>query len=223
LLKALVVADGDVPSREIIDRLLGATPDRLLVVAADGGAIKAESIGLQPDVVVGDADSLTGDEVERLRAAGAEVIVHPRAKDQSDSELAVREALGRGATSLLIVGAFGGRRLEHTLANVLLLSMPELAKVDVSLADGASTLRVVQDGGRLTVAGRPTEFVSLLPLSDRVTGVTTDGLAYALSDATLTQGPTRGLSNEMLADEAAVMVGSGRLAVVHTRRTGEER
>jgi thiamine pyrophosphokinase len=213
------VADGDVPPRAVLDGLIGNSADELLVVAADGGAVKAESIGLLPDVVVGDADSLTADEIGRLRSAGAEVVTHPQTKDQSDTELAVREALARGATRLVVVGAFGGRRLEHTLANVLLLALPELATADVTLADGASTLRVARGGDRLAIAGRPGDYVSLLPLSDRVAGVTTSGLAYPLSDATLDQGPTRGLSNEMLSAEATVSVGSGRLAVVHTHRS----
>jgi thiamine pyrophosphokinase len=211
---ALIVADGDVPERAAVERLLAG--EQPIVVAADGGALKAEAIGYPPEVVVGDVDSLDPGQVERLRRAGVAVIVHPAAKDESDTELAVAEALGRGATRLVVVGAFGGRRLEHTVANVLLLASERLRGRDICLADGASTLRVVHAGERLEVRGRLRDYVSLLPLTERVGGVTTSGLAYPLSDAVLEQGPARGLSNQLSSTSAAVSIESGRLAVVHT-------
>ena len=214
---ALIVADGDVPARAQVERLLGGPPG--LVVAADGGALKAEQIGYMPHVVVGDADSLDPAQAERLRVAGAEVIVHPAAKDESDTELALYEALNRGATRVVIVGAFGGWRLEHTLANVLLLASERLRGRDVCLADGASTLRVMHDGESLEIRGAPADYVSLLPLTWHVSGVTTVGLRYTLTAAMLEQGPARGLSNELTNTHATVQVGQGRLAVVHTRRS----
>ena len=226
-MKALIVADGDIPARSVIEHLdrddgsggsEAATPS-WLVVAADGGALKAEMLGLRPDAVVGDADSLSPEDVERLRSEGIEVIVHPQAKDRSDTELAVREALQRGATRVVVVGATGGIRLDHTMANLLLLALPDLAHVDISLVDGASTLRVIgaKGEGHLALDGSAGDYVSLLPLSDHVDGVTTQGLRYPLSDDTLWLGQTRGLSNELEGTHASVTTRSGRLAVVHTR------
>jgi thiamine pyrophosphokinase len=215
----LIVADGDVPSRAAIDRLIDPAAQRdLLVIAADGGALKAEALGLPPHVVVGDADSLSGPDVTRLRDSGAEVLVFPPAKDESDTELAVREALNRGATRLVIVGAFGGRRFEHALANVLLLTLPELRGRDVCLADGTSVLRIVFGGERLEINGERGDYVSLLPLTEEAAGVTTDGLAYPLAGATIRQGPARGLSNELSGVRASVSLDAGRLAVIHTER-----
>lgn len=220
MLVALVVADGDVPPRPLVERLLGVAPH--LVIAADGGALKAEAIGYPAHVVVGDADSLNGAQVERLRAAGAEVVIHPAAKDESDTELALNEALARGATRVVVVGAFGGARLEHTLANVLLIASERLKGRDICLADGVSTLRVMHEAETLEVVGEPSDYVSLLPLSSQVSGVTTVGLRYALSEETLHQGPARGLSNELTSGAATIHIDEGRLAVIHTRRTKVE-
>ncbi len=215
-MNVLIVADGDVPTRADVERLLG--PDGAdLVIGVDGGALKASALGFRVDVVVGDADSLTPDDVERFRAAGADVVIHPTTKDESDTELAIREALSRGATSMLIVGAFGGARLEHTIANLLLLAQPELAGHDVRLADGASEARLVHGGATLTIDGQPGDFVSLLPLAPVVGGVTTAGLEYPLVAEALTQGPARGLSNVMTGRTATVSARSGRLLVVRTR------
>lgn len=214
---ALIVADGDVPARPAVERLLGAAPE--LVLAADGGALKAEAIGYPASVVVGDADSLAPEQVARLRASGTEVVVHPAAKDESDTELALNEALSRGATRVVIVGAFGGKRLEHTLANILLLASERLAGRDILLADGASTLQVMHDAERLELTGEPGDYVSLLPLTEQVSGVSTSGLRYALAKETLHQGPARGLSNELTDASATIHVDQGRLAVIHTRRS----
>lgn len=213
----LIVADGDIQSRSAVDQLLGAAPQ--LVIAADGGALKAEALGYPPRVVVGDADSLAASDVERFRAAGADVVIRPTDKDESDTELALNEALDRGATRVVIVGGFGGRRLEHTLANVLLLASERLKGRDICLADGTSTLRVMHNKEVLEVNGSPRDYVSLLPLTWHVSGVTTVGLLYALTNEMLEQGPARGLSNELISGAATIQIDQGRLAVVHTRRS----
>lgn len=136
----------------------------------------------------------------------------------------MREALARGAESIVIVGAFGGDRLEHSVANLLLLTLPELAAKDVALVDGPSTVRVIggPGPGRLNISGGVGDYVSLLALSERVDGVTTSGLRYPLTDETLLQGPTRGLSNELSSDHAEVATRNGRLAVIHTQRDGDQ-
>jgi thiamine pyrophosphokinase len=169
--------------------------------------------------VVGDADSLAPDQAERLRNAGAEVVIHAAAKDESDTELALDEALARGATRVVIIGAFGGKRLEHTLANILLIASERMAGRDICLADGASTLRVMHDQDSLDIHGSAGDFVSLLPLTRRVSGVTTAGLRYGLTGEVLEQGPARGLSNQLLNGAATIHIDQGRLAVIHTRRT----
>jgi thiamine pyrophosphokinase len=224
-LLAIIVADGDIRSGAAVQRALirateSGADEPVLVVAADGGASKAEQIGLSPNAVVGDGDSLDPRVAERLRVAGAEVIVYPVDKDESDTELAVHEALGRGATSLVILGGLGGKRAEHTVANLLLLTLPALAGLDVALVDGPTTIRAMGLSGpdAMTLDGAPGDYVSLLPLTEEVRGVTTTNLRFPLADATLQQGGTRGLSNEMLATYCEVRTGSGRLAVIHTAR-----
>jgi thiamine pyrophosphokinase len=219
--RAIVVADGDVLESGRLAEAIGEDADSArLVVAADGGAVKALALGLTPDVVVGDGDSLPPERLADLRSAGVEVIVYAPEKDESDTELALREALARGGDPVVITGAFGGERLEHSIANLLLLTLPSVAERDVSLVHGPSVVRVIGVRGmdELTITGEAGDYVSLLPLTEVVDGVTTTGLRYPLDDATLEQGSTRGLSNELLGKECLVRTASGRLAVIHTSR-----
>jgi thiamine pyrophosphokinase len=216
-IRALVIADGDVPPTQEVASSLGSAAAPVLVVAADGGLAKAEQLGLLPHVVVGDGDSLAPGVIDGLTARGVEVQLHPTDKEASDTELAVLEAIRRGARQVTVLGALGGLRFDHALANVLLLALPALSGCDVQLRDGRSIIRLVADGATLHLHTGDGRLVSLLPLSRQVEDVTTAGLRFPLRGERLEQGPSRGLSNEITADEATVSVGDGRLAVIQTR------
>ncbi len=225
-MKALIVADGDIPGRDGLDAAWPGWSDAIgLVVAADGGAVGAERLGLSIDLVVGDMDSLDADHLARLRGAGITVEQAPIDKDESDTELAVRAALARGARRLTIVGAFGGRRLDHTLANIGLLLLPELGEREAELLDATTRLTVLRapdDAGRSVrreLPGRVGDLVSLLPFGIDAQGVTTEGLRYPLAGGTLLAGPARGLSNVRLRPDAAVTLGRGILLVVESPAT----
>jgi thiamine pyrophosphokinase len=218
-LRAIVVADGDVPPAEELAALL-ADPVPPLVIAADGGLRKAEQLGLRPDVVVGDGDSLAPARLAELVETGVECHLHPADKDASDTELALRLALARGASRIVVLGALGGLRFEHALANVLLLALPELVGCAAELRDGRTVVRLIEDGGSLELRAGDGRLVSLLPLSEVADGVTTHGLRFPLHNEPLKQGPSRGLSNELVAEIGLVTLRRGRLVVVQTSLGG---
>lgn len=222
-MRALVVADGDVPSRAALDASWpGWSDDVDLVVAADGGAVGAANVGFRVDLLVGDMDSIAPERLAEFRTSGVEVRTVPAEKDESDTELALVAALERGARSVTVLGAFGGPRLDHALANVGLLAMPSLAGVAVDLLDARTRVSAIvapDEAGRSVerrLAGRVGDLVSLLPLGGDVEGIATTGLRYQLSGETLRAGPARGLSNVRTAAEAGVSVGRGFLVVVET-------
>jgi thiamine pyrophosphokinase len=221
--RALVVADGDVPSRRALDAAWPEWNREIdLVVAADGGWDKALSLGLRPHLLVGDADSLPEARFAELAAEGVPIERSPADKDESDTELALLAALRRGATHVTILGALGGLRFDHALANVGLLELPGPGTA-VELLDGSTRIRLIRapaaDGGGVScdLSGRKGDLVSLLPLSVPAVGVTTDGLLYPLRDETLPAGPARGLSNVRIAAEASLMLRHGHLLVVETK------
>jgi thiamine pyrophosphokinase len=222
-MQALILADGDAPTRGDLDAAWpGWDGDVALVVAADGGARHALALGVPIDVWVGDGDSIDPLALEALEAAGVPLERSRPDKDESDTELAVLAALRRGAAGLVIVGGLGGARIDHALANVGLLALPELADRPASLIDAQSRISLIRAPGpdgapvRRALSGREGDLVSLLPLGRGVVGVTTAGLAYPLVDEPLPEGPARGLSNVRVTAEASVVLRGGLLLIVES-------
>jgi thiamine pyrophosphokinase len=191
-----------------------------LVVAADGGAGSLDRLGRRPDLLVGDLDSIDPALAARLAADGVPVERHPADKDASDTELAIERARQAGATEILVLGAVGGTRLDHELANLLLLADPALAGCPVRMVRGPTTVRAMHAAQRLVLDGRIGDVVSLLPIGGSASGVTTDGLRWELAGATLEMGRSRGLSNEVVAAPASVRLEGGTLLVVETSTEG---
>jgi thiamine pyrophosphokinase len=218
--RAIVLADGAAPDRGALDASWPGWADgRDLVVAADGGARLAKPLGLAIDRWVGDGDSLGPAEVEALRASGIPIVVAARDKDESDTELAVLAAIEAGADDLAIVGALGGPRFDHALANIGLLAHPALRGRTARLVAPDARVTLVEGPAAVALHGRAGDLVSLLPYGDRVAGVTTEGLRYPLRDEPLESGPARGLSNVRSASVARISLRAGRLLIVETPAT----
>ena len=222
--RALVVADGDMPSREALDAAWpGWDAGVQLVVAADGGWDKARLLGITPDLLVGDADSLPEARFAELAAQGVPIERSPVAKDESDAELALQAVLRREATHVSVLGALGGARFDHAMANVCLLDLPDPDDAQVELLDGTTRVRLLRApsaGGAAALCpldGATGDLVTLLPLGVAAVGVTTAGLLYPLRDETLALGPARGLSNVRITGDASVRLRRGRLLVIETR------
>ena len=215
---ALVFAGGDPPVPAELDGL----PDADLVIAADSGLHHASALGRRVDVVVGDLDSADPALVERLEAAGTRIDRHPVDKEASDTELAVHAALAGGADRVDLLGATGGDRLDHELANLLLLADPALSGVELRAVVAGTTIRAARGGDVLTLRGDPGDLVTLLPISGDAGGVTTAGLRWALDGSTLPMGGSRGLSNVVVESGASVRLTEGVLLVIETASTGEQ-
>jgi thiamine pyrophosphokinase len=214
-MRAVVVAHGDVlPS----DRAVIGAQD--YIVAADGGALALESWKLLPHLIVGDMDSLGDAGVERFARQGIPVAKFSAAKDESDLELAVTQAIAAGATEIVLLGALGGDRLDHETANLLLLADPGYDGVRLEARRGTLRIRAVRGNGSLSLAGPVGGLVTLLPVNGDADGVSTEGLRYPLRDETLRFGRARGLSNEVASLPAKVTVRKGSLLVFETPEGG---
>jgi thiamine pyrophosphokinase len=205
-MRALVIAGGDAPLP--IDAGLASAP---LVIAADSGVGHALALGLTVDLVIGDLDSAEPEHVERAVAAGARVDRHPVDKDATDLELALDAARELGATEIVVLGA-GGGRLDHLLANLLLMTHDAYADLTIDALVGDTRVTVVRTIRHLT--GPIGSTVTLLPIGGTAHGVTTTGLRFPLTDAELASAGTLGVSNEIVASPATVRCRRGVLLAI---------
>ena len=188
-----------------------ALPEDAVLVAADGGADSALALGLHVDVAVGDFDSISADGLAALEVAETRIERYPPAKDATDLELALDEALRLGARRILVLGSDSGR-LDHLLGTLLLLASDAWAGVQLDALLGPARVHVIR--GERTLVGEPGETISLFALGGPATGVAIAGLRYPLAGETLEPGTSLGVSNEFAAAEARISLASGVLVAV---------
>jgi thiamine pyrophosphokinase len=216
---AVVLADGAVPTRASLDAAWPGWDAAIgLVVAADGGARHAGPLALRLDRWVGDGDSIDPAALDALAASGVAIRSVEADKDESDTELALLACIAEGAGAITLLGALGGVRIDHALANVALLEHPALAGRPATMYDERATRISILAGAR-DLAGQVGDLVTLLPLGGAAEGVVTDGLRFPLLRETLALGRSRGLSNVRTAPVARVSLDSGRLLVIETPAT----
>jgi thiamine pyrophosphokinase len=213
LSNALIFANGQPNDGVMVRRTFDRAGDAL-IIAADGGAYVADHYDYRVNAVIGDMDSLDPDVIIMLEQRGAEILEHPREKDETDLELALKWAVKQNVTWLRIIGGIGGR-FDQMMANVYLLALPELRGVDAGLAAGNQMIYLLHPGTH-TLHGETGDTVSLIPIGGSASGVSTQQLKYPLRGETLYFGPARGISNVMLADTATISLTEGLLLVVHT-------
>ncbi len=208
-MKALILANGLLAYPDQV-RALARVAD--LLVAADGGCQHALALNLRPHLVVGDLDSLPLGTQRALEADGVILLRYPPAKDETDLELALRQAAARGADEIVLCAALGGRT-DQTLANVLLLALPELERRRCSIVEGEEAVFLIRSG--VEVAGEPGDLLSLIPIGGDCHDIWTEGLEYPLAGGSLYLARARGISNVFTAPRARVRVGQGMLLAVH--------
>src|SRR5688500_4371668 len=210
---ALIFANGDPADGPMVRKWL-ARAESPYLLAADGGAHIAAHYGLRPHRIVGDMDSISPGLLADLEAHGAEIARYPAAKDETDLELALIDAAARDHDPIIVIGAVGNR-LDHTLANVYLLALPQLDGRTVKMVGGREEVTLLRPGTH-PIDGESGETISLLPVGGPAVGVRTGGLTYPLHDETLHFGPARGVSNVMDGTTAQITLDSGWLLLIHT-------
>ena len=182
------------------------------IVACDAGYRNAETLGVVPDLIVGDFDSAPQPPVRHERT-----IVLPHVKDDTDTHFAARWLWQHGCREVTFLGALGGQRFEHTVANLHTALFLAKNGVQVLLADERSELRILCPGQPMTLERKGWTYLSLFPLDGPVTGVEEQGVFYPLQDAVLTPDYPLGVSNEFTAPQAVLSCRAGHGLVVLSR------
>lgn len=191
------------------DRRVAATAD--LLVAADGGAARLLALGLRPALVVGDFDSLDAAAQRALSAQGVELVRHPVRKDQTDAELAVDEALRRGAREVLLTGGLGA--LDHTLGHVAVLRRLSARGVTAALVSAGVYATCVRSPWRGSLLGAQGARFSAAALGATAT-LSLRGFDYPLESYELRGDTALGLGNLVLAERASLEVDAGEVLLM---------
>jgi len=216
VIRAAIFANGEITNKEAVK---SEVRDDDLIIAADGGLRHIYGLGLKPNIVVGDLDSAPNELQQLARTQGAEIIPHPERKDATDLELALCLARDRGASAAVVFGSLGGR-LDHALANVLLLSSTTVSGMAVHMLEAGYELFVTP--GEVEIVGQPGDLVTLLALTETAREINTSGLEYPLVGGILYRGSSQGVSNVMVEDRAHVRVGDGCVLIIHLKAEQQE-
>lgn len=184
------------------------------IICADGGTKSALKMGILPDIVVGDLDSLTEEILEELKGKNIEWKIYPKEKNETDLELAVRIAVKFNPEIIYFIGLLGGR-IDHLLSNLFFLERIKSKGIDVLILDKNIRITLMIGNEEKIFWGNEGDGLSLIPLSEKVEGITLNGLKYPLNDEPLYRNLTRGISNEFISKEAHIKITSGTLLIVH--------
>lgn len=210
-MKVLIIANGEIGDVQRIKAMLTQVD---CVICADGGVRHARELGIVPNLLVGDFDSLPDEVLQEYRVAGIPIRRYPTDKDKTDMQIAVDTAIDMGASQVFLVGAFGSR-WDHSYANMLMLYRLARRGIKAQILDSHNIVMV--SCGKVEIEGEIGQILSLLPLGGDVRILSTDGLKYPIVDSVLTLDFPYGVSNVLIKPKAEIQVGSGWIMVVLAR------
>ncbi|MDN5299441.1 MAG: thiamine pyrophosphokinae [Clostridiales bacterium] len=205
-MRALLALNGKIDDMEALRAIL-ETLEIHFVVGVDGGIKHLQSLGYVPNIMIGDFDSF---ELEGYAEVwpDVEIMRFNKEKDMTDAELAFSYIQDKRFNDIIAIGAFGGR-LDHLLGNVFLLEHYP----NIMLLDAYNRVKLLEGPAEKTLFQRK-GFLSLIPITERVEGVTLKGFKYPLDEVVIKRGSTWGISNEFVAEEATIRFEKGKMLVI---------
>lgn len=212
--KILIITGGRVEDtflRELIKKEHYA-----MMIAADHGLMAADRLKLKLDFIVGDFDSVSETVLKKYQDSSTPIQTFPTEKDKSDTQIAIELALMHNPTAIHIVGATGSR-MDHVLANIHLLMLPMQLKINAFMIDSNNKISLRDKSFVINKDDQYGDYVSLLPFSEKVTGLRLIGFKYPLDNITYSAGSSLGVSNEIKEEKAKVELTEGILIVIESK------
>ncbi|PKM96038.1 MAG: thiamine diphosphokinase [Firmicutes bacterium HGW-Firmicutes-1] len=211
-MKTIIVTGGYLPLDFLKEQIKKRQVE--LIICADSGADALYNAGILPDVLLGDFDSVDEEVFNSFVQQGIKTVRFSAEKDLTDTHIAIKYAIKQGSKKIIILGATG-LRIDHTLANIYMLEK-FIRHAHLKIVDTKNSIELVSDGSSRIYHKKDYKYISLIPISRKVYGVTTEGLKYKLQDATLLRNSSFGISNEILSEQGAITIKKGLLAIVQS-------
>lgn len=206
---ALIVGNGSDIDKSYIEDL-----NIDYVICADGGLEKIKKLGLIPNLILGDFDSVNSSVLEDYKNLNIETVTFPSEKDYTDMELSINHAVKIGFKDIILVGA-SGTRLDHTVANMLLIEKYHKKDINIKILDNNNLIQMVTDN--MMIPFRKKYYVSIIPLSESIEGLTLEGFKYPLNNINVERGSTLCISNEISENIGVVKLNKGSAIVFISR------
>ena len=210
-MRALIIANGHVEKDEIIKEEYNKAD---LVICVDGGARYAVRAKITPNIIIGDLDSIHKDILNEMKMKDIEFIKFPTKKDMTDTELAIEYAVDKGTTEIVLLGVTG-TRLDHTLANIMLLIKLLNNNIEGKIVDDHNEIFITKDS--LDIEKEENTFLSIIPLIQNLSGVTLEGFEYETREREFKLSSTLGISNVITKDRGHIKIDSGIALVIKSR------
>lgn len=208
--RALIFAGG-----QLSTAYLEAITPNDLIIGADRGALFLLENGIRPHIAVGDFDSITSEEFDLIQSGSDDVIsCDPVNKDLTDTEMAYNIAIDKQVNEILMMGVTG-TRMDHSLANIQMMTRGLQHQISTAICDMHNYITLT--GSTCVIKDRGFTYVSLVPLTPEVTGITLEGFMYPLKDATLKIGQTLGISNRLIQQSGTIKIESGLLLIIQSK------
>lgn len=212
-MRALLVSGGRLDESVISDFLSVQKCDK--IIGIDRGMLFLHEHGIRPDLIVGDFDSLPAYILEEYRGSVPIREFCPE-KDYTDTEIGIRAAIEMGADGIILLGATG-TRLDHVLGNIQTLCIALEHRVEALIQDSNNRIRLLGEGREIRKEHMFGKYISLLPLTTQVEGLTLKGFKYPLEHFTMTSQNSLGISNELVEDRASISFDSGILIMIESK------
>lgn len=216
-MKTILILGGEIQKDFALSFYKSESFDR--VIAVDGGLVCLDSLGIVPTDIVGDFDTVPYEILAKYQNRRDVCIRrYDPEKDATDSQIAMELAISSGSSEIYILGATG-TRLDHTLGNIHLLALPLNAGIPCFIVDPHNRIRLIQEETMLIKKRQYGTYVSLLPFTSLVEGITLKGFKYPLTNyrMDINANYTLGISNELSAEKAVISLASGILILMETK------
>lgn len=188
------------------------------LVSIDSGANILHFLEITPQLAIGDFDSISFEAFDWLKQKNVEIITHPSDKDKTDLELSLEYLTEKNYLNATIYAALGGR-IDHVLGNLLLLARDDFQKVQFTIRDTNTVIYPLRAAEIQTIRGNAGDFFSIIPLSEKISGLAIKGVRWPLQKVTVKFGSTHTISNEFLGSEITVSIDQGVAFGIHIQNS----
>lgn len=213
VMKAIIVSGGSL-NIELLKNQIEKYPS-YTIISVDGGTNLLFDAGILPDILIGDFDSINKEIFKYFQNKGIKTLKFAKEKDLTDTHIAIEYAANNNIKEIILLGATG-KRLDHTLSNLYIIEK-YIKDMYFKIIDSNNTIEFLYEKGRKIFEKEEYKYISLVPISDIVMGVVTEGLKYELINATLLRSDSFGVSNEIINNKGSISINKGLLAIIKSK------